>query len=299
MAGLKEIKRRLRSVHNTKKITYAMKLVSAAKLKRVQEAVTSFRMYRQELDRVLNQIVAGQVGLVFQHPLMAEPKQANKICLLVVGGQRGLCGGYNSNVNKKVDAFIREKSEQNPDFSLEAFLIGKKVADYFRRVKHQYGKSYEDLPENINLWPLEELSIDLQTGFLSGKYDEVWVVYTRFKSVISQTTVCERLLPLEVGAGVDEPGYITEAITTAETVFEPSKEALFNAILPRVVNARVRQACIDAKASETGSRMTAMDAATRNATQLVRKLELKHNKLRQNRITSELLDIVGGAEAIK
>ena len=298
MAGLKEIKRRLRSVNNTRKITYAMKLVSSAKLKRAQEAVTSFRIYRSELDVILTQVQAALDDASMSHPLMAAAKETRSICLLVVGGQRGLCGGYNHNLHRKVESLIREKLAANPKLTVDSYLIGKKVAEYFRRVKRPAVRAMEDLTENVNSWPLDEISRDLQEAFLTRRYDEVWLIYTRFRSVISQTPVAEKLLPLDVKEGASEPEYSPEMLSSG-TVFEPSRAELFSEMLPRVVNSRIRQACLDAKASETGSRMTAMDAATRNAGQLARKLELTHNKIRQNRITSELLDIVGGAEATK
>ena len=299
MAGLKEIKRRLRSVNNTKKITYAMKLVSAAKLKRAQDAVTSFRRYRNELDRSLGHIQEEAGEEVLHDPLMAVREDVKNICLIVVGGQRGLCGGYNTSLHKQIEAVTREMQMFNPLATFHYIILGRKVADYFKRIKRTAEKSIEDLQENVILWPIEALSREVQAGFLSRKYDEVWLVYTRFKSVISQQPTSEKLLPLEVAGPVSKEGFISEAKIARLTVFEPSPRKLFAAILPRIVNARLRQACLDAKASETGSRMTAMDAATRNASQLVRKLELKHNKIRQNRITSELLDIMGGAEAIK
>ncbi len=299
MAGLKEIKRRLRSVNNTKKITYAMKLVSSAKLKRAQESVRSFRVYKTELDNLLSQVQFGLKAQEATSPLMVARREVKNVAFLIVGGQRGLCGGYNTNLHRKVEAIIKEHSADNPGVNIHCLLIGKKLADYFRRVKRSITLSYETLSENVSTWPLAEINRSVQESFLSAQYDEVWLIYTKFKSAISQSPVCEQLLPIEVASQEEMQGYITEIQAANLTKFEPSKIDLFRSVLPRVMNSKIRQACLEAKASETGSRMTAMDSATRNATQLAKKLGLTYNKLRQNKITTELLDIVGGAEAIK
>ena len=301
MPGLKEIKRRLRSVRNTKKITYAMKLVSAAKLRRAQEAVTLSREYASELNRVLAQLISEQGGMSASHPLMEERSTIKNIALLIIGGQRGLCGGYNTNINKKVDWLLRQKTEAHSGIAFHSFILGKKPAEYFRRVKRAYVKAYEDLPENASIWPIDEIGREIEAGFLEGRFDEVWVVFTRFKSAISQTAMVEKLLPLSAG---DLPASAQGAEASKEqqagwTLFEPSRADVFSSMMPRIMRTKIRQASLDAKASETASRMTAMDSATKNAGQLVRKLELKHNRMRQLSITSQLIDIIGGAEAIR
>lgn len=304
MSGLKEIKRRLKSVRNTKKITYAMKLVSAAKLRRAQDAVAAAREYTLELNSLLASLARAAQEVNFEHPLMEPRKEVKSVAILIIGGQRGLCGGYNSNLHKRADALIREISANHPQAAVRTYIFGRKPAEYFRRKARAYDKSWEDLSENALVWPVEEAAGILEGGFVSKDFDEVYMVYTRFKSAISNIPTIEKILPVSREM-ISESGQSPKSglgATEQEagvTLFEPTVKAVYEAIIPRVMSSRVRQACLDAKASETASRMTAMDAATKNASELSRKLELKHNKIRQQRITSELLDIIGGAEAIK
>jgi len=293
--GLKEIKRRLSSVNNTKKITYAMKLVSAAKLKKSQEAVQSSREYTNALNELLRELLAELDAGAISHPLMEAKAKVSKIRYLIIGGNRGLSGAYNANINKAVEAFLVDKKKSSPEVSLEPVIIGKKPADYFRRKNKPYLKSYEDLVEDARQWPVEDICKEFEMDFLSDEVDEVYAIYTKFKSAMSMNVMVERLLPMDAdlfSAGEQKP------ILMGKKIFEPSPDEVFSAIIPRIMRSRVRQFCLDAKASEFGSRMTAMDAATKNAGELADKLKLTYNNLRQANITSELLDIIGGAEAI-
>lgn len=271
-----------------------MKLVSAAKLRKAQESVTRSRDYTQALNALLHElsIEAGLSEAV--HPLM-EVRPVKKIACLVIGGSRGLCGGFNTNLNKRVEAFVREKSAAG--FSdISFFIMGKKPAEYFRRVSRSYHTAVEDLSEDANRWPIEQICDKVEEGFLAGQFDEAYLIYTKFRSAISNSLVCEKLLPLR-GESAATSGKVTGA--TGLTLFEPSALEVFAALMPRILRTKVRQAALDAKASEHGSRMTAMDSATKNAGDLTNRLQLKHNKVRQGGITSELLDIIGGAEALK
>lgn len=293
MAGLKEIDRRRKSVANTRKITYAMKLVSAAKLKKAQDSVARSRQYTDALYQLLAKLGSGEGATEFAHPLMEQRAQVKRVLLIVAGGGRGLCGGYNSNLNKKIDAFYKEKATA---VEIDAVIMGKKPAEHFRRLNRAYVQSFEQLPEEANRWPIEEVCRLAEQGFTEGKYDEVHLVYTKFKSAISVTPTLVQVLPVDPNELQNDARSIDGA-GAGTAKFEPSPEAVFNALVPRLVRCRVRQACLDAKASEHGSRMTAMDNATRNAKDLIQELALKYNKLRQGRITAELLDIIGGAEA--
>ena len=292
MAGLKELRRRLQSVKNTRKITYAMKLVSAAKLRKAQEAVTRTRGYTAALYALLAE-VSPDPGSVSAHPLMKAHEQVSKVKCVVAGGSRGLCGGYNTNVNRRIELFLREQKALGHE--VEWVLLGKKPAEYFRRIKRAYFKSYETLPDDPNLWPFEDICQELEHEFLSGAVQEVHLIYTFFKSAISVRPMCKRLFPVETEADGDLPLVSSSGLT----LFEPSARSVFEALIPRIVNARMRQSALEARASEQGSRMTAMDSATKNAGELIDKLQMKHNKLRQGSITSQLLDILGGAEALK
>lgn len=275
--GLKDIRRRITSVKNTKKITYAMKLVSAAKLKRSQEAVTKSRDYTKALSKIVGELVGVSENLT--HPLM-EVRPIKKERVIVIGASRGLCGGYNANLNKKLKSCL----------DAELVILGKKPAEYLRRLKVPYKISYENLSDDPMTWPIQETLDEAVRDFIDGKIDKVSVLYTQFKSALSLTPVMEDLLPVV--------SLQSEGTEIASPKFEPSVESVFHALVPRLVRAQMQQAAFDAKTSEYGARMTAMDAATKNAGDLVKKLTLTANKLRQTGITSELLDIIGGAEAI-
>jgi F-type H+-transporting ATPase subunit gamma len=296
MAGLKEIRRRLKSVNNTKKITYAMKLVSAAKLRKTQEAVVRSRAYTDALRAVLSQL---QAGSDFTHPLLEARPQVKKVRVLVLGGARGLSGAFNTNTNRRVDALYQELSAKYPGCEIEGVILGKKPAEYFRRSSKRYRESVEALPEDPGLWPIQDVCQRLEVDFLKGEYDELHVVYTRFKSAISMTAVSDRLLPLSLEAVAGSSQKAGAAAAAGVTLFEPNPQRVFDAVIPRIMRATVRQAAFDTKASEHASRMTAMDNATKNASELIHGLTLKRNKLRQTGITNQLLDIVGGAEALK
>lgn len=295
MAGLKEIKRRIRSVKNTKKITYAMKLVSAAKLRKAQEAVGRARQYTDALNNLLLELGSEQGLSEILHPLMEKRRAIKRIGLLVIGGSRGLCGAYNTNVYRRIESVLREKAPAGDFSTFDAVLVGKKPAEYYRRLRRSYIKSYEELSEDANQWPIHQICTGVEELFLSGKVDEVYMIYTRFKSALSQTAMCERLLPLADVEISSQKGGPSRG--GGVTVFEPSPAEVFSAIIPRILRSRVRQAALDSKASEHGSRMTAMDSATKNSGDLIYKLTLSYNRLRQGKITSELLDIIGGAEA--
>ena len=292
MAGLKEIKSRLKSVMNTRKITYAMKLVSAAKLQKAQASVVKSREYTKALQRIVGNL-AGEIGEV-SHPLMEKHEQIKKIRLLVIGGSRGLCGGYNTNVNRKMEATIAEIQREHPGAVVEAVLVGRKPAEYFRRVKRSIFKSYETLSEDPTKWPLEEVCQALEADYIRGEVDQVRFIFTQFKSALTQTVVSEQLIPVEATVAVAS----SDAHSSGATLFEPSAKEVFTAIIPRLIRSRVFQGALDAKASEHGSRMAAMDAATKNAGELAHDLKLLRNKVRQSAITADLLDIIGGAEAL-
>lgn len=290
MAGLKQIKRRLVSVKSTRQITRAMKLVSAAKLNRAQDAANKAREYSDALTGLMSEILQTVSLDDIQHPLMQAREQVKTVRVIVVGGMRGLCGSFNANLNKAVDAWMKERKGAN--LQIESVIIGKKPAEYYRRVGLQYTKSYETLPDDPNKWPIDDVCDELAQDFIAGKFDEAVLIFTKFKSVMSQKPTVERLLPFSLDAA---PAAGEGA--SATTIFEPSAAELFSQLIPRLMRVKVRQAGLEARASELASRMTAMDAATKNAGELIDGLRLTYNRLRQSGITKELLDILGGAEA--
>jgi F-type H+-transporting ATPase subunit gamma len=272
-----------------------MKLVAAAKLRKAQDSVTASRAYRNALNELLAELVAEAGNLDVVNPLLTARESVKTVRLLVVGGSRGLCGAYNSNVNRRVDAFMKER--QAKGIEVETVILGRKPAEFFRRVRRPYLKSYETLPEDAPRWPIDEIAGELEEGFVKGDADEVYILYTRFKSALSMSVVTEKLLPMDASM-VASMGAGKKREPSGVTLFEPSIAEVFAAALPRILRSNILQAALDAKASEQGSRMTAMEAATKNAGDLSRRLQLTYNKVRQLRITSELLDIIGGSEAI-
>lgn len=287
MPGLKEIRSRIQSVNNTKQVTYAMKLVSAAKLRKSQESVVRSREYTQALMSLLQRLVRASGKDSFSHPLMETRKTVKKVRLIVIGANRGLCGGYNTNLNKLVESFVKER----PGVEIESILLGRKPAEYYRRVRRSYDQAFEQLPDDAVKWPLEDLVTTLEHDYEKGIVDEAYVIYTKFRSAMSMKPTIEKILPLSI----DSSGEGEEVEADGTTLFEPSVEAVFQAVLPRVLRSQILQAALDSKASEHGARMVAMDGATKNAGDLAKRLQRRMNKLRQEGITAQLLDIIGGA----
>lgn len=294
MPSKKDIDRRIKSVKNTKKITYAMKLVSAAKLKRAQDSVLNSRVYTDSLKQTLSLLQASTSEGKLSDPLM-EVRAVKNITIIVAGGSRGLAGGYNSNLNKKVEAMIAQLNNENNGIQINFVIVGKKPAEYFRRTSRSYDSSYEELPEEVLKWPIIDVCKEIEKNFTDKKIDEVYVLYTKFKSAMSLVPTFERILPLSPDIASNDKS----STGGGKVKFEPSADEVLAKVIPLIFRSLIQQACLDAKASELASRMTAMDAATKNAGELIEKLTLMSNKLRQGKITSELLDIIGGAEAIK
>ena len=311
MAGLKDIKRRIKSVGNTKKITYAMKLVSAAKLRKAQDAVKASRQYTDSLIQIAGDVFSSiSEKSEISHELLEEREEIKSIRIVVIGGSRGLCGAFNSNVNKKLASAIKELGEKYPEASIDTYILGKKPREYVVREGVPHVKINDDLPESALAWPIDDIASDLEDAFIEKEADQVYVLYTKFKSAMSQSLELEQILPLSPSAFSLDDSKGSEVVNGVasspeesftpprDAIFEPSPERVFKLIVPRILRTRIQQAGLDTKASEHGSRMVAMDSATKNAGDLSKQLKLKHNKLRQGAITSELLDIIGGAEAV-
>lgn len=294
MAGLKEIKRRLKSVKNTKKITYAMKLVAAAKLQKVQEKVFALQRYQETLAQIFTQTLQSLEGREVELKLLEKRDEIKNIRLIIIGGSRGLCGGFNTNLNKKIKEVLSTLKEQYRDANIETELLGKKVYEFFKREKIEPSVVYENLGENISLWPVDEILESAKNDFLTKKIDKVYILYTKFRSALSVVPTLDELLPIDKESVTSKLKF-----NPALIVFEPAKEKLLEDLLPKFLRIKFMQTALDSNASENGSRMTAMDSATSNANDLMAKLQLNYNKLRQSAITSELLDIIGGAEALK
>ena len=285
MATLKAIRKRIGSIRNTQQITKAMKMVSAAKLRRAQEAVLAARPYAEKMAALLQNLSARVAAEA--HPLLTA-REEKKVLLLLLTADRGLCGGYNSNLIRAAEGYLRS---QRGEKEIQLAVAGRKGVDYFRRRKVEMAERYI----NIGSRPAEELAAELAekliARFLQGECDAVYMLYSRFRSALSQVPTMEKLVP--VAAEKDEgEGQATEYL------YEPGLEALLSSLLPKVVEVGIYRALLEASASEHGARMTAMDSATSNAAEMISTLTLQMNRARQASITKELLEVVSTAEAL-
>jgi F-type H+-transporting ATPase subunit gamma len=287
MATLKAIRKRISSVRNTQQITKAMKMVSAAKLRRAQEAAVAARPYAEKMTELLKNVTARVSGEV--QPLLRASDE-KKIDLVLFTSDRGLCGGYNANLIRAAEAFIRKNSG---DKKIELTLVGRKGADHFRRRRAAIVDRYI----GILATPADELAAQIAhkliARFLNGETDAVYILYSRFRSALSQVPTLEKLLPIALTSSE------TEAQQLTEYLYEPGVQQLLASLLPRITDVAAQRALLEATASEHGARMTAMDSATSNAAKMIGSLTLQMNRARQASITRELMEIVGTAEALK
>jgi F-type H+-transporting ATPase subunit gamma len=290
MATLRDIRRRIRSVESTQKITRAMKLVAAAKLRRAQERILAARPYAVKMAELLASLVARAEGEA--HPLLVRRPPARKR-LVIVTADKGLCGAFNSNILRASAAFLREQG----DTSVTLVVVGKKARDYYRRRPWQIKSEMLGFFDRLAYSHAQELAGGLMQEYLGGEVDEVHLMYNEFRSVAVQRVKREQLLPIESSSGAD--GAASTEGGAGDYIYEPSPEAILAALLPRHVTTQVYRALMESVAGEYGARMTAMEAATKNAKEMIGVLTIQYNKARQERITKELLDIVGGAEALR
>ncbi len=287
MPSLKDIRRRIASVKNTQKITKAMKMVSAAKLRRAEDAAKRSRPYAEQLDATLRQIVAGLGAEA--HPLLAS-REVARTEWIVVTSDRGLCGGFNGNLLRLVDREL--KARLSPELEITVWTVGKKARDYFaRRAYSVRGESlgFSAAPSHADGSALARIAAE---RFTSGAVDEVMIVYNEFISAAVQKPKIERLLPLKSSIEGDETP------VGPEPLFEPSPQEMLAVLLPRQVESRVYRALLESAAAEHAARMAAMESATSNASDMIGSLTLQFNKARQAAITKELMEIVSGAEAL-
>lgn len=294
MADLKAIKKRIGSVQNTRQITRAMKMVAAAKLRRAQEAILASRPYAYRIYSIL-------LGLFQQqgvsHPLLVE-RPEKKIRLIVLAGDRGLCGSFNANIFKEAQRFIKEKKSENVEVVLD--VIGKKANDFFKK-RHPIETHHEGLLGSATFPRVAEIANELLEAFKKEELDAIYIVYNEFKSAISQTVATERLIPIsaDVPEGVAGIWATQEGAQMKDYLFEPDKETLLQEIVPRHFRMQFFRCVLESIASEHGARMSAMENATKNASEMIGSLTLEYNKARQEKITKELMEIVGGVEAMK
>jgi F-type H+-transporting ATPase subunit gamma len=284
VATLRDIKRRIKSVQSTQKVTKAMEMVAAAKLRRAQTRVIAARPYAHAMDEMLGNLssAAAEAG----HPLFAS-RPVGKRLLVVFSSDRGLCGSYNANIVRVTEQILKAESGS----SYELFLLGRKVNDYFKRRSYPIRDALTDLPPEARLETAQDITRRLEELFLDGSVDSVELLFTRFLSTMSRKVEVTRFLPIA-------PKQEAVAATSGNYIFEPEAGVLLDELLPRYATTMVLQALLESLASEHSSRMVAMGAAQKNAQEVIDALILTRNRLRQASITKELAEIVGGAEAL-
>jgi F-type H+-transporting ATPase subunit gamma len=288
MPSLKAIRTRITSVKNTQKITRAMKLVAAARLRRAQEAIVAARPYARALEDVISELALRAGAGV--HPLL-EVRPAKKVELIVITGDRGLAGAFNSGVTRMAERYLYEHAPDHDEVGLA--IVGRKGREYFRRRKQvTIVREYAGTASATAADRAEEIASGVIEDFTEKRLDEVYVVYNEFKSAISQKVQVERLLPVV-------PKELRQGLAATDYVYEPDKRQVLDRILPMYVRVELYRTLLESVASEFGARMSAMDNATNNAKEMIGKLTLQYNRARQAAITKELLEIIGGAEALK
>lgn len=293
MPTLKQVRRRLVSVKSTQKITRAMKLVAAAKLRRAQENMLRAQPYANRIRQVIWDLSEHTSRDV--HPLL-QVREEKKALMVVITSDRGLCGAFNSNINRRAERYL--KSREGGQEEIELALLGRKGRDYFRRRDYPVFREYMEVLSAPTMDRVGEIGAEVIARFIDGGHDAVYIVYNEFKSAISQRVVVERLLPI-VPEHTGEELQAEANLQGLEFAYEPSRDAVLASVLPLYVNVRLYFAVLESLAAEMGARMTAMESATKNAGQMISKLTLQYNKARQTAITKEMLEIVGGAEALK
>ncbi|GAB4111065.1 MAG: F0F1 ATP synthase subunit gamma [Thermoflexibacter sp.] len=293
MPSLKEVRNRINSVRSTQQITKAMKMVSAAKLRKAQDKSIQMRPYSRRLSQILSNVLSNaEVGNL---GIYAQKRPVNQVLIIAVTSDRGLCGGFNSNVVKAVNALIAEKyAEQNRKGKVTILAIGKKGRDYFKRRNQKLIETYTELFGKLSFENAKTAAEFAMEGFAKQEFDEVVIVYNEFKNVATQIIRQEQFLPLQM----PQEDTKIKGTTKADYLYEPSKEEIISELLPKTLKIQLYRSLLESNASEHGARMTAMDKATENAGELLKELRLTYNRTRQAAITKEILEIVGGAEAL-
>ena len=286
MPNLKEIKSRITSVKSTIQITSAMKMVSAAKLKKAQDAIIQLRPYSNKLTEIMSSVSSASEDS--SQNKYSEVREVSKILLVPITSNRGLCGGFNANIIKKT---IEIEKELNSKSELTILSIGKKSSEFFKKNKYNVHSTHDDVFQDVNYEDVSKIAELILNDFANEKFDKVILVYNQFKNAATQIVMQEDFLPLNKTQSKNSQ----EAV---DYIYEPGKDEILNELIPKSLKTQLFKAILDSNASEHGARMTAMHKATDNATELKNELTLSYNKARQAAITGEILEIVGGAEAL-
>jgi F-type H+-transporting ATPase subunit gamma len=289
MASLKEIRTRISSVKSTKQVTSAMKMVSAAKLRKAQDAITQMRPYAEKLYGILTNLAS---SLDANENAYTAKRKVSKVLLVVISSNRGLCGAFNANVIKKAtEALTGEYAAYAEKGMVDFVVVGKKAADILKAKGIVPVSTHHELFDDLTFDNVSRFAASVMDLYTSGAYDKIDLIYNQFKNAASQNLMRESFLPVEVVSGGQE--------FNADYIFEPSKAAIVQDLIPLSLKTQVFKAMLDSNAAEHGARMTSMHQATDNATELIKELQLHYNKARQTSITNEILEIVAGAEALK
>jgi F-type H+-transporting ATPase subunit gamma len=291
MPTLRDIRKRLKAIQSTKKITAAMKMVAAAKMRKVQDRMLNFRPYAARMETVLSDLA--RVAEREIHPLLAL-RMKKTVEVVVMTSDKGLCGAFNTNILRAAYKYINELKNENVEVSLS--VVGRKARDFFKRRNVPMRNTWIGLSGRISYENAQEIAGNLTENYTNESFDEVIVIYNEFKSLIAQKVTFMKLLPVGTLEGGEEK---KETAMTADYLYEPSRAAIFEMLLPKYIEIQIYRALLESSAAEEAARMAAMENATKNCTELINKVTLLANKVRQASITKELMDIVGGVEALK
>jgi len=292
MATLRDIRQRISGVKNTQKITKAMKMVAAAKMRRATEAIIAARPYAKKMRELLQHLSA-QVD-VTKYPQFAE-RDIKSVAIVVVTADRGLCGAFNSNIIKAAVHHINTNyAELHADGKVKLFLVGKKAAEFFGKRNYNVAAKHTGIFNQLNFTFAKSLTTEIVDGFVKGEFDKVEIIFNEFKNAVQQKLTIEQFLPV-----VQEQAVNQKKHDATDYIYEPGKDEIVSALVPKHLNFSLWRVLLDSNAAFYGAQMTAMENATTNAKEIIRVLQLNYNKARQAAITKELLEIVGGAEALR
>jgi F-type H+-transporting ATPase subunit gamma len=294
MATLRDIRHRITAVKNTAKITSAMRMVAAAKLRRAQDAILAARPYTQKLSEVLGNLAASAEEGYF-NPLLRKPETVRSIAVIVIASDRGLCGSFNTNILRAASLYIEKTIPQEfPGAKISVFSAGRRSVQFFAKRNEHVAAQYPEIFAKLQFGTAQEIANTVADGFISEQFDRVIIFFNQFKSVVKQETTRQQLLPIESSNASAQAN-----AASRDYIYEPTRGEIMDVLLPKYLNNQVWSALLDSNAAEQAARMMAMESATTNARDLIRALQLSYNKARQASITKEMLEIVGGAEALK
>lgn len=294
MANLRDIRNRISSIENTQQITKAMKMVAAAKLRKAQQRIIATRPYAKKMRSVVSRLIN---GVDSDNPILRNPEEVDSVLIIVIGSDRGLCGGFNNNLFKLVEQKISEDfSDYHNENKLDLITIGRKADGFFKKRDYKVVDSYVGFFDDLNYETTSNIMSDAAEKFMKGKYDKVLVAFNEFKSVISQNRSVDEILPLKTDQFEEES---SSNLNEIDYIYEPDDKAILDELLPVHLNMQLWRAVLESNASEQGARMTAMDNATENAKEIKDELKLKYNQARQSAITTEISEIVSGAAALE